>query len=94
MAPAGTSQDTSDFLNTCKLDQTNSLIHTPQDIVNKYKAHISAWKIRKESTCTHYHHIGHYKAVLQKTDLRLLFLSKIRHHRKVGFSFKDPASQK
>ena len=68
--PENTTQDTKDFLNTCKLDQSNDRLDTNDDIIKRYKSHIAAWKIRKESTCTHHHHIGHYKAALRNRDLK------------------------
>ena len=68
--PENTTQETKDFLNACKVDQNNDLLETNDDIITRYKSHIAAWKIRKESTCTHHHHIGHYKAALRNRDLK------------------------
>ena len=60
--------------------------NTPQDIVKRYTAHIAAWKIRKESTCTHHHHIGHYKAVLRQKDLSWFFFQRSDIPEMTGYS--------
>ena len=74
--PPSADNNTIDFLNNCKRNQQATDMSTNYCIISRYQNHVKAWKVRKEKTCTHHQHIGHFKAVLRQKDLRWFFFQR------------------
>ena len=85
--PVSATQATVDFLASCKgTPLTQQLVNSDNDVVTRYKKFSSGWKIRKESTCTHHLHIGHYKASLKNKDLSWFLFQRSDLPETTGYS--------
>ena len=63
--PESASEDTIEFLNSCRLPSQATHPTSHSHSISRYEDHVNSWLICKETTCTHNHHIGHYKSAFQ-----------------------------
>ena len=74
--PASANQDTTDFLRACQyVDGANDLSSSP-DIVTRYRNMVRSFRLRKETTTTYHHHLGHFKAVMSNDYLSWFFFQR------------------
>ena len=85
--PPSASSATRDFLEACSI-QNEPRILAPQnkDIVSRYQDHVLGWRKRKEQTCTHHLHIGHYKAALQNKNISWFLFQRSDIPEMTGYS--------
>ena len=67
---------TKDFLTACKYDDEARALAQQPDIVDRYKDHVATWKVRQEKTCSHHHHMGHYKSIFKDKYLSWFFFQR------------------
>ena len=88
--PPSSSPDTSDFLSACRIShEAEELKHRQNDILTRYLDFKKSWQIRKESTCTHNLHIGHYKAAIRHKDIGWFLFQRSDFPGITGYSPKN-----
>ena len=84
--PASATTATKDFLSACKYNVEAKELARPHDVVHRYRDHVKSWKVRQEKTCTHHHHMGHYKSIFKDKYLSWFFFQRADIPDMTGYS--------
>ena len=88
--PAFSSPETVDYLTACRISpEAKELERKQNDIMTRYLDFKRSWAIRKESTCTHNLHIGHYKAAMRHKDIGWFLFQRSDFPEITGYSPKS-----
>ena len=83
--PESMDDDTKDFLEACRFQGGPP---TQQTVAARYINMRHLWSKRKEKTVSHNHHMGHYKCLMQDTDLSWFFFQRAEIPLYTGYSCK------
>ena len=88
--PASSSPETTAYLSACRISrEAIELERTQNDITSRFIDFKKSWEIRKESTCTHNLHIGHYKAAMKHKDVCWFLFQRSDFPEITGYSPKN-----
>jgi hypothetical protein len=74
--PIEASTATADYISACTFSRQQSSLIGTKTTSQRYTEQVSSWVQRKEITCTHNHHIGHYKVVFKDEKLNWFFFQR------------------
>ena len=74
--PIEASTATADYISACTFSRQQSSLIGTKTTSQRYTEQVSSWVQRKEITCTHNHHIGHYKVVFKDERLNWFFFQR------------------
>ena len=86
LAPASATPATKDFLSACKYNAEAKDLARRKDVVLRYRDHVKSWNIRQEKTCSHHHHMGHYKSIFKDKHLSWFFFQRADIPDMTGYS--------